>query len=591
MFQRKLPLLLLILLVIFATPLYSSSPVLAQKQAPPTAAPQADSSTIYLPLIVRNIVPTLDLIADNIELTQAVQTASQTVPLVAGRKTALRFYAHTDQTSATPNVLISVRAERSGAELPGSLLILGPGTISPAWSRSNLSTSFNTYLPDGWLSGQVNLTVTLNPDRQIAETNESNNQTSLTAVFNTVPALNVTVVPLAFNGPDFRDYPAPSSAFVQDALYRLYPVPAVNVTRHADYPYADDLTTSQGWSYLLNTMESLRKTEHAPVSQVYYALIPGQDAAGHTWFYYSSGIMGLGNVGIRSAAGLAPSSVLSVDGAMIAAHEIGHNLGRRHTPCPAGVTGKDASYPYGNGATGQLGLDVLSAAFQLYPETNKDIMGYCTPYWISDYTYTGLYTNQKSFGLLSASQTPVPSLLIRALFNSDGSLKMLPVYAFDGLPTPPPAQSDYSLELVDAAGQVLARQPLALLEADEPGISVRSINTVIAQPEKPFSGIRLLYKSKQAAFKNLDAPTDTAAPQITPAGDQTLLRWDNPAELALVRYTTDNGQTWTTLGIDVRNGEFRLNPAALPLGAILFQITPADGLHTAFTLLWKNTSR
>ena len=54
-------------------------------------------NSVYLPFISKSPSPTFDLTIDWLEITQAIQTASNDVPLVAGRTTVVRAYAKTDQ--------------------------------------------------------------------------------------------------------------------------------------------------------------------------------------------------------------------------------------------------------------------------------------------------------------------------------------------------------------------------------------------------------------------------------------------------------------------------------------------------------------
>jgi len=55
----------------------------------------------------------------------------------------------------------------------------------------------------------------------------------------------------------------------------------------------------EGWNTLLDRILTMRITEHAPGSQVYYGLIPVEDESGHTWIYSGQGIQGNGEVGAR----------------------------------------------------------------------------------------------------------------------------------------------------------------------------------------------------------------------------------------------------------------------------------------------------
>ena len=68
-----------------------------------------------------------------------------------------------------------------------------------------------------------------------------------------------------------------------------------------------------------------------------------------------------------------------------------------------------------------------------------------------------------------------------------------------------------------------------------------------------------------------------AAPGVAQQADGTLLlRWNAAGGPALIRYTADDGATWTTLGVDVLGGELHIDPATLPGSAGYFEVTPAD---------------
>ncbi len=72
-----------------------------------------------------------------------------------------------------------------------------------------------------------------------------------------------------------------------------------------------------------------------------------------------------------------------------------------------------------------------------------------------------------------------------------------------------------------------------------------------------------------------------AAPTAHVDASNLVLNWSSTGSLtgipALVRYTSDGGQTWTTVGVDVTGSEIRLPVAGLPAMPLQFQVIPADG--------------
>jgi hypothetical protein len=94
-------------------------------------------------------------------------------------------------------------------------------------------------------------------------------------------------------------------------------------------------------------------------------------------------------------------------------------MGRHHAPC-GGAQGVDPKFPYPDGSTGVPGWRQSDASFVF--EAN-DVMGYCTPFWISDYTYKALanrITVVNAAGLFSLQ--PVEHDVQRILIAPDGSL-------------------------------------------------------------------------------------------------------------------------------------------------------------------------
>jgi hypothetical protein len=535
------------------------------------------TSVVYLPVVMQ---PSIDLTIGSLEATQSVQTPNNGVPMVAGRSTVVRIYAQTSSTQPVSGVRVSLAASRNGSPLSGSPLILGPGSVSTAPSRGVYTSSFNALLPSAWLSGKVTLLATVDSSNVVFESNESNNTAAVTLDFNSVPALSLKIVPINYtHTPNGHTYPGPATDTISDWIMRSYPLSAINTSFHPSVNFTGNLGNGSDWSSLLNLVSNLKDSEGAPNAQVYYALVPIKNGS-DVWFH--GGISGIGWIGWRASVGLElPASLGWGQDAtgQNAAHEIGHNLGRQHAPC-GGPSGVDPNYPYANASIGQYGLDISKSRIwsPVAPDNTKDLMSYCGPAWLSDYNYQGLYNNQRAVGL-SVNDLPVTnSLLIRATVKGDGAPTLLPAYSLRGSPTLVTAPTDYAIELLDQQGNVIASDAVTLLEAEENGIVAHSIHAVVPRPAQPIAKLRVLRSGRLVAERvfNRLAPRLAAQVTVEQATHVLTLHWGEPDVPALVRYTVDDGKSWTTLGLDVLGGGLTLDPRLLPGGAGRFEITLAD---------------
>ena len=549
-------------------------------------------NSVYLPFISKSPSPTFDLTIDWLEITQAVQTASNDLPLVAGRTTVVRAYAKTDQPGGTENIHVSLSAWQGGTQLPDSPLVLGPNVISPSPSRTDINSSINFQLPKSWLTGKVTIEATVDSSHVLYETNENNNMTSLILNFNSVPSLDVKIIPIHYyhHGNPNDYYPAVSQDILSNDVWNLYPVDNVNISFHSPKTYYGNLYNGDNWINILNTITDMKQSEGAPDSQIWYGLLPVEDESGDTWF--NRGVIGLAWIGYRVSIGLADYSDYGLDGGITAAHEFGHNLGREHAPC-GNPADPDPYYPYPGGIIGQYGFNLNQLT--VIPDNYKDIMSYCSPEWVSDYTYQGLYNDQSTHGGSMPQGELVESIFVRASLDHDGQAKLEPFYEFIGQPTSSPESNEYSIEMLNDVGEIIAVHPVKILKAEEHGINAYSISAVIPKPQELITTIRFLENGIALSEKSVisdttalaipDQATEMTADQI---GDEAILNWGVPGVPALVRYSSDDGVSWTTLDIDITDGQLLLYPQSMPKGEILFEITLADNVSPATYYSWEN---
>lgn len=199
--------------------------------------------------------------------------------------------------------------------------------------------------------------------------------------------LRVTVIPLTSNGksPDTSDK---ALQVYKDYILAMYPVDKVEITvgkgLNVAYPV--------NWNSVIEQIRTQRQADRPAAEMYYYGFLKPTDTLAD---YCRRGCTaGVGYVGsatqaqTRVALGLAFADETS---AMTMAHEIGHNHGRQHAPCAPGnqIQGVDSRYPYSGAKLGVWGYDTRKTKF-MDPDKTTDIMGYCDPKWISDYTYKGL---------------------------------------------------------------------------------------------------------------------------------------------------------------------------------------------------------
>jgi len=358
----------------------------------------------------------------------------------------------------------------------------------------------------------------------------------------------------------------------------------MNITFHPPEVFTGNLRESgDDWVRLLEKMSEL-KNGVSPDSTVYYAYVNFGSSCDDTWFNCQGGIAGIGWIGYRESVGIhnLPLGFGPEATGELAGHEIGHNFGRYHAPC--NVSG-DANYPYSGASIGQYGLDHIGDALKLLnPIDYVDMMSYCDPVWVSDYTYKALYTDQVNNGAyIWAPQTE--NLLISGSVADDGSVTLKPVYI---LPTTAvsPQNGLYRVELLDASGNVIASHPVDLMVAEEEGISARAIRGAVPAPDVPVAEIRVVEAATGTAVANRILATSGMAVNATLAqrSETATVNWGIADVPANVRYTADNGLSWTTVGLNVLGGSLDVDLTTLPGGGNgRFQIILADqGVPTRF---------
>lgn len=313
-------------------------------------------------------------------ITQAIQAFDNSVPLIAGRNALLRVFVRASTTNAAQPA-VRVRFYNSGGALVNTVTIAAPtASVPTALDEATLGSSWNTPLTGAFLQPGLRMLVDVDPANAIVEPSESDNVhpaggTPAALDVRQVLPVNITIVPIiqAARGDTARIDESNKANFLLP-MQLMFPVTTINADIRAPYTYTGAELASGGanWIALLSEVNALRNAEGT--GRMYYGMVR---------VGYTSGVAGLGYIGLPTALGWdhQPS------GTEVMAHELGHNFGRLHAPCgnPAQV---DGAFPYSGGLIGPFGYDIVSG--QLKFPVLRDLMSYCNPPWISDYTYRGI---------------------------------------------------------------------------------------------------------------------------------------------------------------------------------------------------------
>jgi hypothetical protein len=181
----------------------------------------------------------------------------------------------------------------------------------------------------------------------------------------------------------------------------------------------------------------------------------------------------------RAACGVA---FADEDSAACFGHELGHNHGREHAPCD--VSPADAAYPYSGGLIGCWGYDNRSGLLQ-DPSTVTDLMGYCDPRWVSDYTYQALLVHVATVNGAAPLAITAPEAVQQwrvMLVEGTESRWGIP---FDE-PAPPTGTP------IDARIYDAANNPIALVTAYLVPMSLKGARTVLVpEPQADWAKIEI----------------------------------------------------------------------------------------------------
>ncbi len=473
--------------------------------------------------------PTLDLSIEGLYLTQGTQTYPATVGLVANRSAWVRVFAKANEANAAQP---SVRVTFQTGSAVHTLDI--PASATPVPTRINepdAAASWNAAVPASWIQPGLTVLAQVDPGGVYPESDRTNNRfppggTPLALAVESLTAWRIRLLPVTTGDGRTGAVDASSVASYLTLARRIHPVPDA-----LDADVGPPLTSSVGvltsdataWSTVLDEVTARWNADGQPAH--YFGVVNPA---------YSSGIAGLGWV--KQAVALGWDKPASRAGVL--AHEVGHNFGRLHAPCGA-VTDADPSYPttgdYAGGHLGVTGWDATaSTPAPKAAAAYADIMGYCDPDWVSDYTYKGVLLYRKVYPLQAVPAPAIEGLLVWGHLEGDRMVlqPLIPVKA----PPAPPAPGPFRWEARDAAGALrLAADFQAQEVADAPGGRLRSFSFIVplgAVAPGDLASVHVLEggveraRSVRPAALPLRAGAPEAPVQVTDERGAVALVWD-----------------------------------------------------------------
>ncbi|MFT3712607.1 MAG: M66 family metalloprotease [Archangium sp.] len=489
--------------------------------------------------------PTVDLNIARIEFGQTV--VKEQLALVATKPALLRVTVLANE----PNVSATVDVEATqGSTLLGKQRLTGPAQIPQMETPGDLSKSFRFVMPAAWVTPGVSLRVRVDADDALLEADETNNDvTSLPTV---TPARQVHLTSVPVMGPDGA---VGQPLDLDDTIAAVWPVTGVEAKTRAPFTWTQEISPSDAnsWAALLGGLAQAKGSDGS--DRNYYGWVRAN---------FGGGVAGIGYLGQATATG-------RDDSAQVAAHELGHNFGRNHAPC-GGAAGADPSYPYPNARIGTYGWN---GSQLLAPTQFVDLMSYCNPGWVSDYSYEGVQRfmegrNEFDPGAVLPFIAADDVVMFAGRVSPDGVVTLSDPQRFHGRVS---ARLDSSStvvvqKLID--GRVV-RVPVTLVETSE-GEEKQFVVVTPYVGELASWAVEL--NAVVIAQRESDTRPFTPVVKLARDGEAVRVTWTGAHSL-LVAHVAANGER-TTLTVDARGGSV----VVLPPPGGRFEVSASDGVRS-----------
>lgn len=565
-----------------------------------------------------------DVQVTGMEITQGIQTAANTVPLVANRSTAARVFLNTSATQATGPVtgVLTVTVDGNEITPPGGLIQILPVDAQPNPDKNieNHTLNFELPAPSGiTTSSDVDFAVTISYVRDTDQSNNTFRADNLSFIELDNPVLLFTLIDYTPSGSGL-----PALATVQagsgDAMVRgIYPVlesdpglyePAVPpaIVFSVDLNGNNLIDTLSESSTLLSTLSLIRDL------QVVLGLSPLSYTFIYGWLNGSpmNGFAGLGPVGGFSAFGNTTLNRFQRS----YAHELGHNFGLNHNnntiaPDAGWDTGaRLENNPAANNTTGRVKPGTFVDIMNSGPPTNST--------WVDATNYILFFnrmlietvlpspaaSQRRSVSSGNPAKPPIDApgvMIVHGYFNAKGTqlLYLHPTLRLTN-PAKVPSNKDngkftavitstngkkrsfpFDAEVCYEGIDKLQHGFFELLISMDPSLKVEKLEIFKTESRQKMGGWTA---SRPPSVKILSPG------QGSRLGEQTTVRWTaddpdtNPGDMRFhLQYSPDGGSNWVAVGVNLTGNSYTFNSREIPPandGLGILRIYACDGLNT-----------
>jgi hypothetical protein len=551
-----------------------------------------------------------------LHLDPATARPDNSIPMIAGKNTLVRVYVDTQNDPTRPtiaNVSGILEIRPAGAANWTSLNPLNapiPPIQDGAIRRVNANYTLNFSIPGPFSSGRLDYRVRAFDASHPDQPGFTSGRTQGSLQFTAVAPLRIRGVGMHYTGKDSMgnptDIPAPSIIDLRNTLSftaKTYPVGQIFISGFDTITYDGDFTDKSGdgcgdgWDGLLDRLRDMQGDS----DDVYFGIIA--DSVPRGWG-------GCGGGDGRVAA--APVGRVGTT-----AQEVAHAFDRDHAPCPPpgqpNAPGNiDENYPvydaFMSGSIGEYGLDDNGAVQD--PAPTADFMSYCSPKWVSPYTYLGLLGNFPVVfsSMRSLSRAPKDDnenlqlseqhLFLKFRIYRTGKIMVAPSFHYESRNIDRKGKwTPYGIELRDDEDRVLIARRVWLLDRHKDLDSAwLDFTKQIPFPQNAAFIVFTCGQTGDCAHKELHrvkVPPKSPQVRITSPEKSDELRgkvkvtWqvERAVFTSLIRYSNDAGRTWRGVAPRTQARSSEVDLDRLPGGeACLFQVLVTSGIRTGMAV-------